>query len=420
MNALLNTWRASLLTRMRKKNKNNYDNRRFRKAMIVHLDKEQTRLQNRKLLANDVYVLFRDHLEQLRKDGRTELSPTEVFLSAMNFASLLMSLPNIKEGIDDELDDLEEDAEGENDAMIISMMATAIMCAVKNRYPNFDYKFAIIHIYIRWDDHPLCKSILIAAKRKEFTWLKKGKKIDLRTCKLIDFGNPTKMQCMNNQDKESLNLRLFLLDDLFASLYEALCKLEAKYQTSSPEKMWEMVLWAECKLSRSKRPDLLVRQMFVDLEPNEALIVESMLLRKLCSYRGDFCRPTLLMKLGGMLLAHGYKWRIVYAKFRESERQYEQKKYKDCLTDYSNKAIPTKPRKQEPQQDKIECLEERELLADLIRSLEHDIFVTKEIKKDYIANQRDVSVLDKDLVKFTRQKKLLETRLESYDKRRAH
>lgn len=418
MNALLNTWRASLLTRMRKKNKNNYDNRRFRKAMIVHLDKEQTRLQNRKLLANDVYVLFRDHLEQLHNEGLTKLSPTEVFLSAMNFASLLMSLPNIKEGIDDELDDLKEDAEGENDAMIISMVATVIMTVVKNRYnPTFDYEFAISHIYIRWDDHPLCKPILIAAKRKEFTWLEKGKKIDSRTCKLIDFGKPTKMQCMDNQDKKFLSLRLFLLDDLFASLYGALCKLEAKYQTSSPEKMWERVLLAACKLSRSKRPDLLVQQMFVDLEPNEALIVEYMLLRKLCSYRGDFCRPSLLFKLGEMLLAHGYKWRIVYAKFRESERQYEQKKYKDCITAYSNKAIPTKPRKQEPQQDKIEYFEERELLADLIRRLEHDIFVTKEIKNDYIANpfnkgKRDVSALDKALVKLTRQKKLLETILE--------
>lgn len=156
---------------------------------IVHLDKEQTRQQRRKLLANDVYVLFCDHLKQLRKDGRTELSPAEVFLSAMNFASLLISLPNIKDGIDDELDDLEEDAEGENDAMIISMMATAIMCAVKNRYPNFDYKFAIIHIYIRWNDHPLSAPMLYAAARKEETQWMEGKKTDLLTCELREIEN---------------------------------------------------------------------------------------------------------------------------------------------------------------------------------------------------------------------------------------
>ena len=156
---------------------------------IVHLDKEQTRQQRRKLLANDVYVLFCDHLKQLRKDGRTELSPTEVFLSAMNFASLLKSLPNIEDGIDDELDDLEEDAESENEAVIISMVATAIMCAVRNRHPNFDYKFAIIHIYIKWNDHPLSAPMLYAAARKEETQWMEGKKTDLLTCELREIEN---------------------------------------------------------------------------------------------------------------------------------------------------------------------------------------------------------------------------------------
>lgn len=156
---------------------------------IVHLDKEQTRQQRRKLLANDVYVLFCDHLKQLHKNGQTALSPTEIFLSATNFASLLMSLPNIEDGIDDELDDLEEDAESENEAVIISMVATAIMCAVKNRYPNFDYKFAITHIYIRWNDHPLSAPMLQAAARKEETRWMEGKKTDLLTCELREIEN---------------------------------------------------------------------------------------------------------------------------------------------------------------------------------------------------------------------------------------
>lgn len=156
---------------------------------IVHLDKEQTRQQRRKLLANDVYVLFCDHLKQLRKDGRTKLSPTEVFLSAMNFASLLKSLPNIEDGIDDELDDLEEDAESENEAVIISMVATAIMCAVRNHHANFDYKFAITHIYIKWNDHPLFAPMLYAAARKEGTRWMEGKKTDLLTCELREIEN---------------------------------------------------------------------------------------------------------------------------------------------------------------------------------------------------------------------------------------
>lgn len=151
---------------------------------IVHLDKEQTRIQRRKLLANDVYVLFCDYLKQLHKEGQTALSQIEVFLSASNFAHLLMSLSNIKEGIDDELDELEEDAEGKNDAMIISMVATAIMCAVRNRNSAFDYRFAIIHIYTRWNDHALLAPMLQAAARKEEARWMEGKKTDLLTCEL--------------------------------------------------------------------------------------------------------------------------------------------------------------------------------------------------------------------------------------------
>lgn len=151
---------------------------------IVHLDKEQIRIQRRKLLANDIYVLFCDHLKQLHKEGKTALSQVEVFLSARNFAHLLMSLPNIKEGIDDELDDLDEDAEGENDAMIISMVATAIMYAAGSRHAAFDYKSAIIHIYTRWNDHPLSTPMLQAAARKEEARWMEGKKTDLLTCEL--------------------------------------------------------------------------------------------------------------------------------------------------------------------------------------------------------------------------------------------
>lgn len=156
------------------------------KETIVHLDKGQTRQLRRKLLANDVYALFSDHLKQLCKDGQTNLSQVELFLSAENFASLLFSLPNIREGIDDELDDLEEDAEGKNDAMIISMVATAIICALKNRHATFDWKFAIIRIYTRWDNHTLLAPMLRDAARKEEAWWMEGKKTNLLTCELED------------------------------------------------------------------------------------------------------------------------------------------------------------------------------------------------------------------------------------------
>ena len=64
------------------------------------------------------------------------------------------------------------------------MVATAIMCAVRNRNSAFDYRFAIIHIYTRWNDHALLAPMLQAAARKEEARWMEGKKTDLLTCEL--------------------------------------------------------------------------------------------------------------------------------------------------------------------------------------------------------------------------------------------
>lgn len=88
------------------------------------------------MLRNDVYVLFHEFLRQKHEDGLTRLSQVEVFLAAERLARLLLELPNVVEGIDDELDDLEDEAEGVNDAILVSMMAAAIICAVKNAMPS--------------------------------------------------------------------------------------------------------------------------------------------------------------------------------------------------------------------------------------------------------------------------------------------
>lgn len=142
------------------------------------------REQRRRLLANDAYVLFHEHLEQLREEGLTALSPVEVFLSAENFARLLLSLPNIEEGIDDELDDLEEDAEGENDAMIISVLAACLICAQRSRLPASVWRFAATRILTRWDKHALLGPMVQAAARKEEARWMEGKRTDLLTCEL--------------------------------------------------------------------------------------------------------------------------------------------------------------------------------------------------------------------------------------------
>lgn len=184
---------------------------------IVHLDKEQTRHWRRKLLANDVYVLFSDHLKQLHKDGQTALSQVEVFLSAKNFASLLLSLPNIKEGIDDELDDLEDEAEGNNDAMIVSMVAAAIICAVRKRHATLDCAFAVKRIYARWLDHALSLPMLQAAARKEEAQWLEGKKINLLTCELEEIED-------NEEGDEAAREIFQYLIDMSASIGESTIK----------------------------------------------------------------------------------------------------------------------------------------------------------------------------------------------------
>ena len=145
---------------------------------------------------------------------------------------------------------------------------------------------------------------------------------------------------MNNQDIDLLNL--CLEDSLFAALYEGLCKLEKKLQTSSPADMWVKALSARHKMAQSKRPDLLLQQLFVDLEPHEAVVVEAILLCILCNDRNYYCLPPLLFELGQMLLAHGDTWRIVKEEISESEKQYIQDGHEVSGEHYPSIVVPTK------------------------------------------------------------------------------
>ena len=138
--------------------------------MIVHLDKEQTRQMRRKLLASDsdiVFVLFHDTLKQLQGEGKTQLSAVEVFLSARRFAQTLLSMGEVMEALEDELDDLEDDAEGENDAMIIGIVACAIIKAYAKAHALPACDEVMMAILMRWNDHPLFFTMLQGAARKE-------------------------------------------------------------------------------------------------------------------------------------------------------------------------------------------------------------------------------------------------------------
>lgn len=156
---------------------------------------------------------------------------------------------------------------------------------------------------------------------------------------------------MNNKNLDLLNL--CLEDSLFAALYEALCNLEDKWHTSSPEDMWVKALSARHYLSKSNRPDLLLRQLFVGMGQHEAVIVKAILMWML--FNEDRCKDESPLKdaLAKMLEAHGDDWNTVYAEFQESESRNEQTGFNVCQTDYSNNAIPTETHNQERPRDSI-------------------------------------------------------------------
>lgn len=150
--------------------------------MIVHLDKEQTRQMRRKLLADNsdiVFILFHDILKQLHNDGETQLSAVEAFLSARQFAQTLLSMNEVMDALEYELDDLEDDADGKNDAMIISIVACAIIEAFAKAHATSVYDKVVKAILIRWNDHPLFFPMLAGAARKEERRFAENKRNDL-------------------------------------------------------------------------------------------------------------------------------------------------------------------------------------------------------------------------------------------------
>ena len=135
--------------------------------MIVRLEKEQQKSARRKLLADPVYIISHDALRKMKQDGHTQLSPVELFLSAQEFCETLLALPDVMEGLDDEIDDLEDEAEGENDAMLIMTLATAQLQARSKKCVGIDIRKIILHIYERLDGHDLLWPLIEQMTDKE-------------------------------------------------------------------------------------------------------------------------------------------------------------------------------------------------------------------------------------------------------------
>ena len=147
--------------------------------MIVRLNKEQQRSFRRQVLNDIVYVISHDALKGMQREGHTALSPVEVFLSAQRFTEMLQSLPNVEEGIDDEIDDLEDEACGDNDAMLIMAVATVLLQAVGRYNSGLDSRIIINRIFEHLDGNELFLPFFNQmAYKEESRWLE-GKKTDL-------------------------------------------------------------------------------------------------------------------------------------------------------------------------------------------------------------------------------------------------
>lgn len=147
--------------------------------MIVRMDKEQQAVARRQLLSDIVWVISNDTLRKWQHEGKTTLAPVEVFMTAQRFCDIISCLSDIDEGIDYELDDLEDEVEGENDAMLIAVLAALQMQAMSKRHVGLDNKKAIMHIFERYGDHELFFPLVEQwAKKEEKRWME-GKKTDL-------------------------------------------------------------------------------------------------------------------------------------------------------------------------------------------------------------------------------------------------
>ena len=147
--------------------------------MIVRLDMEQQKSARRQALADIVFVISHEALKKMQQDGNTLLSPIEVFLSARNFCQTVLALPDIMEGLEYEIEDLEDEADGDNDAMLIMTVAAAQLQAMSKQHADIDFKAIIYRIFEHLDGNDLFLSLMMQMTNKEDARWLEGKRTDL-------------------------------------------------------------------------------------------------------------------------------------------------------------------------------------------------------------------------------------------------
>lgn len=139
-------------------------------------------------------------------------------------------------------------------------------------------------------------------------------------------------------DFESKWLERFLSEQLFCSLYPALCFMEEHYQAPSPTRVWLKALQYAQKIGEIPRADLILERMFINMPKMKALCVEAVLFYMLMAGGKEALKPTPLKdKLAKLLLGHGESWQILYQHIRQAELEEEQNGNFVGVCDYQTK-----------------------------------------------------------------------------------
>ena len=139
---------------------------------------------------------------------------------------------------------------------------------------------------------------------------------------------------------ESRMLEIFLSDQLFCSLYPALCFMEKQYHAPSPINIWMESLEIMQTIAKFTRADLIIGRMFADKSEAEALCEEAVVFYMfMTAGREESQKPTALKDaLAQLLLDHGDLWQTFYEEIRKSEEDEELKGYHIDSCDYSRKS----------------------------------------------------------------------------------
>lgn len=135
-------------------------------------------------------------------------------------------------------------------------------------------------------------------------------------------------------------LEIFLSDQLFCSLYPALCFMEKHYQAPSPINIWMESLHIMQTIAKFTRADIIIGRMFADKSEAEALCEEAVIFYMfMTAGREESQKPTALKDaLAQLLLDHGDLWQTFYEEIRKSEEDEELKGFHINPYDYSSKA----------------------------------------------------------------------------------